>query len=127
MLFRSRRVAHLAVPRGKLPAVGDLRRALARVPDEATVMGAGVEAPDGTTGRASLGSSRTPVPTAWASGGPTPARTRGWTKSYHTRTSTGGDRGDTGIGQAMPNSGAILGLRWESWTKTRSIAEPAAW
>ena len=42
------------MPRGKLPAVGDLRRALARVPDEATVMGAGVEAPDGTTGRAVL-------------------------------------------------------------------------
>ena len=47
-------VAHLAVSCGKLPAVGDLRRALARVPDEATVMDVDVEAPDGTTGRAVL-------------------------------------------------------------------------
>ena len=47
-------VAHLAVSCGKLLTVGDLRRALARVPDEATVMDAGVEAPDGTTGRAFL-------------------------------------------------------------------------
>ena len=47
-------VAHLAVSCGKLLTVGDLRRALARVPDEATVMDAGVEAPDGTTGRAVL-------------------------------------------------------------------------
>ena len=47
-------VAHLAVSCGKLPAVGDPGRALARVPDEATVMDAGVEAPDGTTGRAFL-------------------------------------------------------------------------
>ena len=47
-------VAHLAVSCGKLLTVGDLRRALARVPDEVTVMDAGVEAPDGTTGRAVL-------------------------------------------------------------------------
>ena len=47
-------VAHLAVSCGKLLTVGDLRRAPARVPDEATVMDAGVEAPDGTTGRAVL-------------------------------------------------------------------------
>ena len=47
-------VAHLAVSCGKLLTVGDLRRALARVPDEAIIMDAGVEAPDGTTGRAVL-------------------------------------------------------------------------
>ena len=47
-------VAHLAVSCGKLLTVGDLRRALARVPDEAIIMDVDVEAPDGTTGRAVL-------------------------------------------------------------------------